>query len=295
MQTRKLGNTNVDIPVIGMGTWMMGGERSPDASHDEADIRAIRRAVELGMTLIDTAEMYAGGHCEEVVADAIKPFPREKLFLVSKIWPNHLKHDDVLKSAEASLKRLRIEYLDLYLVHFPNENVPIGETMKAMETLVERGLVRHIGVCNFSVAQMKEAAAALSRQRLAVGQFDYSLLARGRETDVIPYCREQKMTVMAFKPLARPTATAGLPHDPFLAQIGAKYQKTAAQVALNWLVAREPVIAIPKSTNLKHLEENAGAQGWQLSAEDQRAIADHFAKYLAEWGVVKPSVPIDMS
>ena len=157
MSFKQLGRTNVKLPTIGMGTWEIGGERERDDSHDKESIAAIRKAIELGIHLIDTAELYGDGHCEEVVGEAIKPFSREELFIVSKVWHNHLHHDDVIKAAENSLKRLQTDWIDLYLIHWPNPEVPLIETMQALEKLVERKLIRFIGVSNFDISEVEEA------------------------------------------------------------------------------------------------------------------------------------------
>ena len=289
MNFKQLGRTNVKLPAIGMGTWEIGGDRERNDSHDKESIKAIRKAIELGIYLIDTAEMYGAGHCEEVVGEAIKPFPREKLFVVSKVWHNHLHHDDVIKAAENSLKRLQTDWIDLYLIHFPNPEVPLIETMQAMEKLVERKLIRFIGVSNFYISEVEEAKSHLSQNEIVANQVDYSLLVRGRERDLIPYCQKNRITVMAFKPLARPSAEGGLPQNEFLREIGKKYGKTPAQVALNWLISKEPVIAIPKAINLGHLEENTGATGWALAQEDLESISTHFSGYLSEYGITRLS------
>jgi diketogulonate reductase-like aldo/keto reductase len=272
MEFKELGNTGVKVPVIGMGTWEIGGGISRDTAGDAEAIQAIRKAIELGMTLIDTAEMYAAGHSEEIVGEAIKIVPREQLFIVTKVAPVNLHCADVIKAAERSLKRLQTDRIDLYLVHHPNPQIPLRETMEAMEKLVERSLVRFIGVSNFDVNQMEEARSHLSGNEIVANQVEYSLLHRSAERDVIPYCRQHRMTVMAYTPLAR----GGLSSNKFLQEIGGKYGKTAAQVALNWLIAREGVIAIPKAVNLDHLEQNAGAAGWKLSEEDFEDISSHF-------------------
>ena len=289
MNFKQLGRTNVKLPAIGMGTWEIGGARERDDSRDKEAIKAIRKAIELGIYLIDTAEMYGAGHCEEVVGEAIKPFPRENIFVVSKVWHNHLHHDDVIKAAENSLKRLQTDRIDLYLIHWPNPEVPLIETMQAMEKLVERKLIRFIGVSNFDICQVEEAESHLSQNEIVANQVDYSLLVRGRERDLIPYCQKNQITVMAFKPLARPSAEGGLPQNEFLREIGKKYGKTPAQVALNWLISKEPVIAIPKAVNLGHLEENTGATGWVLAQEDLESISTHFSGYLSEYGITRLS------
>jgi len=272
MEFKELGNTGVKVPVIGMGTWEIGGGISRDTASDARDVQAIRKAIELGMTLIDTAEMYAAGHAEELVGEAIKPFPREQLFIVTKISPHNLHYADVIKAAEKSLKRLQTGWLDLYLIHHPNPQVPLKETIPAMENLVEQNLVRFIGVSNFNVSQMEEARSCFSKNEIVVNQVEYSLLARSIERDVLPYCVEHRITVMAHRPLAR----GELSRNKFLQEIGKRYEKTAAQVALNWLVAKEQVIAIPKALNLEHLEQNAGAVGWRLSKDDVEQISSYF-------------------
>ena len=289
MDFKQLGRTNIKLPAIGMGTWEIGGARERDGSRDKESIKAIRKAIELGIHLIDTAEMYGAGHCEEVVGEAIKPFPRERLFIVSKVWHNHLHHDDVIKAAENSLKRLQTDWIDLYLIHSPNPEVPLIETMQAMEKLVERKLIRFIGVSNFYISEVEEAKSHLSQNEIVANQVDYSLLVRGRERDLIPYCQKNRITVMAFKPLARPSAEGGLPQNEFLREIGKKYGKTPAQVALNWLISKEPVIAIPKAINLGHLEENTGVTGWALAQEDLESISTHFSGYLSEYGIPRLS------
>ena len=272
MEYKELGNTGVKVPVIGMGTWEIGGGISRDSADDARDVQAVRKAIELGMTLIDTAEMYAAGHSEEIVGEAIKTVPREQLFIVTKVAPMNLHYEDVFKAAEMSLKRLRTDWIDLYLVHHPNPQVPLKETMEAMEKLVERNLVRYIGVSNFDVDQMEEARSCLSGNEIVVNQVEYNVLHRSAERDVIPYCLQHRMTVMAHRPLARGVLSS----NKFLQEIGEKYEKSAAQVALNWLINREGVIAIPKAVNTDHLEQNAGAAGWILSGGDTEKISTHF-------------------
>ena len=290
MHFKQLGRTNIKIPVMGMGTWEIGGRQKIDNSHDEEDIRAIRQAVDLGMNLIDTAEMYGNGHCEEIVGQAIKPFLREELFIVSKVWFNHLHHSDVLKAAENSLKRLQTDWIDLYLIHWPNPEIPLIETIQAMEELIERKLIKHIGVSNFDVSKLEEARSLLKQNEIVAAQVDYSLMVRGRENDLIPYCQQNRITVMAFRPLARPTAAGGLHQDEFLREIGNKYGKTPIQVALNWLICQEPVITIPKAVNPRHLNENIDAAGWALSPADIENISSHFSSYLSKYGATRPGI-----
>lgn len=269
---KELGKTGVEVPAIGMGTWGIGGYSSPDTTSDREAILALRKGIELGMYLIDTAEMYGGGHTEEIVGEAIKPFAREQIFIVSKVLPENLHYADIIKAAENSLKRLQTDWIDLYLIHFPNPEVPLSETMEAMEKLVERNLVRFIGVSNFNVNQLKEAKSYLSKAEIVVNQVEYSLVNRNIEGDILPCCMQQQITIMAYTPLAKGRLT----RNEFLREIGEKYKKTAAQVALNWLIAKENVIAIPKAVKVEHLKENAGAMGWRLSENDIESISSYF-------------------
>jgi diketogulonate reductase-like aldo/keto reductase len=274
MNFKELGRTGAGVPAIGMGTWGIGGYSSCDTAHDSEAIRTLRRGIELGMYLIDTAEIYGAGHAEEIVAQAIKPFSREQVFIVSKVSPQNLHYADVIKAAERSLKRLETDWIDLYLIHEPNRRIRLRETIEAMEKLVERNLVRFIGVSNFDVGQMEEARGYLCKNDMVVNQVEYSLLDRSVEKDVLPYCKQQQMTVMAYTPLAK----GRLSRNQFLRQMGKKYQRTAAQVALNWLIAKQKVIAIPKAIRIEHLEENAGAMGWMLAEDDIERISSYFGE-----------------
>ncbi len=272
MEFKKIAK-GVKIPVLGLGTWDMGGEMSPDNSHDKECIAALRHGINLGMTHIDTAEMYGDGHTEQVVGEAIKPFDRKKLFITTKVWQTNLRYNDLINSAKRSLKRLGIKYADMYLIHVPNPNIPIEETMNAMDALVEKRLVRFIGVSNFSVKELKEAQNH-SENEIVANQIEYNLLIRNKrgiytenmESEIIPYCQKNGVMVVAYRPLAKGMITGY--SIPLLNGLSKKYNKTPSQIALNWLISKERVIAIPKASNIKHVEENAGAIGWKLNKED---------------------------
>ncbi|MGQ4892798.1 MAG: aldo/keto reductase [Candidatus Njordarchaeia archaeon] len=259
-----LGKSNERVVAVGYGTWGVGGSFSADYSRDDHWIKIIRHAVKIGLNLIDTAEMYGAGHAEELVGEAIKIFPREEVFVVSKVWSTNLHYDDLLKSARKSLKRLGLSYIDLYLIHWPNPSIPLSESMKAMEKLVEDGLVRYIGVSNFNVREMEEARSYLSKVDIVVNQVKYSLRDRAVEREILPYCIREGITLMAYTPLEK----GSLARNPKLREVGSKYGKSAAQVALNWLISRPRVITIPKAGSFEHLEENRGAMGWRLSPSD---------------------------
>ena len=258
MEYVELGNTGVQIPEIGLGTWRYTGGVEP-----------LRTGISLGATLIDTAEAYG---TEGAVGEAIRDM-REKVFIATKVSPSHFKHDEVINAAENSLNRLGTDHIDLYQLHWPSPAVPIGETMAAMDQLVSDGKIRFIGVSNFSVSELKEAQAA-TENRIVSNQVRYSLVDRAVETDVIPYCRDSGVTVIAYSPLARGIGNikARLSHRA-LETVAEATGKTEAQVALNWSIAEANVVAIPKSDSSDRTMENCDASGWRLSPEQLGLLA----------------------
>ncbi|MDP8023221.1 MAG: aldo/keto reductase [Conexivisphaerales archaeon] len=260
------------VPAIGLGTWGIGGKSMPDHSKDREWIDAIRYAIDNGMWLIDTAEFYAQGHAEELVGEAIKKYKRDEVFIISKVWYTHLEREQVLEAAERSLRRLSLTYIDLYLIHWPNERIPLRETLSAMQELIDKGKIRYAGVSNFDLRLLSRAREEMPRSDIVADEVKYSLWHREPEKDLLQYCEKEKIALIAYTP----TEKGSLANEKFLAEIGKKYGKTAVQVALNWLIYREPVIAIPKAEKLEHIIEDAGAMGWRLKPEDYKVIADRF-------------------
>ncbi|MFA4646324.1 aldo/keto reductase [Pyrococcus kukulkanii] len=254
------------VTAIGMGTWGIGGKEIPDYSHDKEAVEALRFGIELGINLIDTAEFYGAGHSEELVGEAIKPYDRDELFIVSKVWPTHFGYESAKKAARASAKRLGT-YIDLYLLHWPGTDWrKIEETLHALEDLVDDGLIRYIGVSNFDLELLKRSQEAMRKYEIVVNQVKYSLMDRTpEETGLLDYMKREKITLMAYTPLEKGI----LARNQCLAEIGRKYKKTAAQVALNYLIWEENVVAIPKAVKKEHIEENFGAMGWRLSKEER--------------------------
>ncbi len=261
MEYMELGRTGERIPKLGIGTWKM-----PNDSKE--CISAIRTAISSGMTLVDTAEMYAN---EEMVGSAIHG---SEAFVVTKVSPHHFHAHDVAKACDASLKRLGIKSIDLYLLHWPNASIPISETMRAMEDLVRAGKVRHIGVSNFSVEEMLEAQAALKREEIAANQVEYSAYVRSIEKGMLEFCQRERITVMAYSPLARgsiPNAAKRRVQE-VLDRLALAHKKTPVQVALNYLISHKGVMAIPKAASRAHVLEDAGAAGWHLSPKEMLEI-----------------------
>jgi len=263
LEYRELGRTGVMVPEIGLGTWKYKGGPEP-----------LRKGIDLGANLIDTAEMY---RTEDAVGAAIKN-RRDKVFLATKVLGSNLRRDAVLQAAENSLRLLEDDVIDLYQIHWSNRSVPISETMGAMEELVDRGMVRYIGVSNFSVAEMKEAQRAMTKNPLVSNQVLYNLKRREIERDLIPYCADNGITVIAYTPLADGSLAGRsrlLPdkRGAVLEQVSQEVGKTPAQVALNWCLSRPNMIVIPKTNSVERTIENCEASGWSLSA-DQVAMLD---------------------
>ena len=264
---------NFSLPILGLGTWTMGGNRfDRDAISHQSDIQAVKRAIDAGITHLDTAEIYSDGGAEEVVGEAIKNWDRTKLFITSKVSGNHLGYDEIIKACRDSLARLKIKKLDLYLVHWPNPVFPIKDTMRAMDSLLESGLIANIGVSNFDPSDLEEAQSH-AKHKIVNNQVHYNLQARGHEkTGTFDYCREHDILVTAYRPLAR----GEFAESEILQKIGKKYQKTALAVALNWVLHKDNIVAIMKTSNPEHLQENLTALGWRLDAEDEKYLDEHF-------------------
>ena len=267
MELKELGASGRMVPEIGIGVWRYGGGVEP-----------LRRAIDLGASLIDTAEVYG---TEGIVGQAIKGI-RDRVFVASKVAGNHLRHDEVLKAAEASLKRMDISCIDLYQIHWPAGHVPIKETMRAMEQLADRGMIKYIGVSNFSAAETREAIAAMKNHPIASNQVIYSLNRRGIEHELVPFCAQNKVTIIAFTPLDSGRLAKRAKYESnsrgmrTLEQIANETERTLAQVALNWITAKPGMITIPKSDHTERVEENCGASGWRLSADQLRSLDDAF-------------------
>ncbi len=249
----------------------------PDRSKDDEGVAAIGFGLDLGMSLVDTAEMYGAGHSEELVGQAIQG-RRDVVFVASKVSPSHFAYNSLLRAAKSSLKRLGLKQMDLYQLHWPNPRIPISETMRAMEKVVKDGLARYIGVSNFSIEQLREAQESLSRERIVSNQVEYSLLDRSPEAKVLPFCREEGVTVIAYSPLGQGRIPRGK-GGPFkvLDKVADSLGKTRNEVALNWLLQHQSVVVIPKAVERKHLQQNAQVPEWMLTREDYELLSKAFS------------------
>lgn len=253
------------VPALGLGTWHMG-EQGSDRS---AEADALRLGIDLGMTLIDTAEMYASGGSEEVVGDAIAG-RRDGLFIVSKVLPFNADHSGTVEACEASLRRMGIETIDLYLLHWPGSH-PLEETFGGFEQLKRDGKIRHWGVSNFDTAEM-EGVHHAGGGACATNQILYNLSRRGPEFDLLPWCGDHAVPVMAYSPLEQ----GRLARHAALQPIAEKHGVSDLTIALAWVMRRDDVIAIPKSARQDHVRANARALSVALDAEDLAALDSAF-------------------
>jgi len=284
--------------------WQAGGTAWGADVTDEGCLAAIRRAHELGVTLIDTAEGYGSGHSEEVVGRGVREIGRDNVVVATKVMAPHTRAEYMERACDASLKRLGLHEIDVYQIHWPDpwDQASLKQTMKAMERLQKAGKIRHIAVSNFAVRDLEEARSALARSDIVENQVHWSLLHRTVEDEVVPYCAKEGIAILPWSPLEKGIlagtyhAGGAKPSDEVrkgsrmlrdgnlaesaklvavLAEIGAKRGKTPAQVALNWLM-RQPgtVVPIPGAKSAAQAEANAGAGGWKLTAAEVRRIAD---------------------
>lgn len=246
------------VPILGQGTWGMG-ERRQNARDEVA---ALQLGIDLGMTLIDTAEMYGEGGAETVVGTAIAG-RRDKVFLVSKVYPHNATRQGTVAACERSLKRLETDRIDLYLLHWRG-GTPLAETLEAFEALRREGKIRHWGVSNFDTDDMQELAALPGGEAVAANQVLYNLSRRGIEYDLLPWCRDQRVPVMAYSPIEQ----GRILRNSTLASVATRRGITPAQIALSWLLRQEGLIVIPKASSLSHVRENREAAVVSLDEQD---------------------------
>ncbi|MEZ0393714.1 MAG: aldo/keto reductase [Desulfurococcaceae archaeon] len=261
VERRPIGSDYVS--AVGLGTW--------DIRDYSRAFDAFVKAASLGINLVDTAEIYDGGRAEEFVGRVISAVGRDELFVTTKIWPDKLvDRDAVLRAARASLRRLGIGYADLILIHWPNEALSTEAQVRNFEAVYEEGLARYIGVSNFDLARLEEAVHATRRADIVVDQVHYS--ARNRrlveEQGLLEFCSRNRITIQAYRPLEK----GSLASNELLARVGAKYGRTAAQAAINYVIRHERVVALVKTEKVERIEELVGAMGWRLSEEDVEYI-----------------------
>lgn len=265
---KKLKN-GFELPVYGLGLWQMGGRWEKDSSKDKDEIGSIRLAIDSGITAIDTAESYGDGHAEELLAESLRSCDRSKLFISTKVSGDHQGYDGVIKSFEASIKRLGVEYVDLYLLHrYPEPQFTIEDTMRAMDHLVESGRVKHIGVCNMTPKRFDEAQS-YSKNKIVYHQLHYNVQFREVEKyNLLKHAVDNDYFLAAWRPVQKGL----LPDSDILREIAKKYDKTCTQIAINWLISQQNVITLSKTSDPEHLKENLGALDFVMESDDIEKI-----------------------
>ena len=256
-------NDGTIVPALGQGSWHLAQERHPEAVEEEA----LRTGLSLGMTLIDTAEIYSDGRSEEMIGHVIAD-QRDRVFLVSKVHPDHVTGEGIARACQASLARLGTDHLDLYLLHWRNRDTDLSGVVAAFEGLRAAGKIRAWGVSNFKVSDMEDLFRVPNGHRCATNQVRYNLDSRGIEYDLLPWCEQRGMPVMAYSPLGGDS----LVHDPTLVRIGAAHDCSAAAVALAWIIRSGKVIAIPESGSAAHVKENAVALSLTLTSQELETL-----------------------
>ncbi len=302
MEYKKLGKSDLRVSRIGLGTWQFGTKGWRFLNREEMK-KVLNKALDSGINFIDTAEVYGGGVSETVIGEVLKERgDRDDLVIATKVAPSHFKYKDVIKAANKSLERLQIDTIDLYQLHWPNNYVPLSETMKAMEQLVREGKVRYIGLSNFPPCLTRDAINALKDNEIISNQVKYNILERDIENYIWPAMKEHGIVIIAYSPLAMGFLTGKydestvFPEEDYranhylyknkenyrkvleinklLKEIGEKYSKTVPQVAINWLLKFDDVFPIPGAKSIAHIESNLGSLGWQLSDEDWNKIKE---------------------
>ncbi len=267
---------NVTLPKIGFGTWSIGGGSYADPSLDSASLTALRSALETGYTHFDTAEFYAAGHSEELVGRAVRETntKREDVFITTKVSPEHLSCNDVIRSCENSLRRLKLEYIDLYLIHWPGRGTNYEETFRALNKLVQDGRVRHLGVSNFKLKLLKESQQ-YSEAPIITNQVPYRIPDKTYvENGVVEYCQQNDILVTAYSPVK----FRNLPVNKTIRAIADAHSATPHQIALAWLIAQPCVITIPMSYHPQHIRENFAAADLELSPSEMTQLDDLYSK-----------------
>ncbi|HUG34555.1 MAG TPA: aldo/keto reductase [Anaerolineales bacterium] len=256
----------ITLPKIGFGTWKIGGGMSPNRSLDAKSLAALSTALEIGYAHFDTAEMYADGHAEELIGEAVRASGKKRgeIIITSKVMPDNLSYDKVMRACENSLRRLKTDYIDIYLIHWPRAGIKYDETFRAMNKLVRDGKVKHLGVSNFNLKLLKQVQE-LSETPIVTNQVPYSLADRSYvRNGVIEYCQQKDILVMAYEPVDKGNLRSNKTHEA----IAKAHNATIFQIALAWLVSQPRVVTIPMSLNPQHIKENFAAAEIELTSDE---------------------------
>ena len=266
-------NCGFSMPELGMGTWGMGGYNTRDENNDAGNVAILKAGLDQGLTHIDTAEIYGGGHTEEIVSQAIAGQRRDGLFITSKVFDNHLSYDGVRIAIEGSLKRLRTGYLDLYLIHQVNEEASLEDTIRGLDRLQDEGLIKNIGVSNFAAERLKRAQA-YSSHKIVANQVHYNLVIRECELELLEYCQTHDVMLIAYRPVMANGILQG--ECELMGRLCGKYRKTSVQIAINWLISQSNVATVVAMLSKQFVPENIEAVGFSMDVDDLEALRTEF-------------------
>ncbi len=273
MERVNFGKTDSSVSPMGVGTyydfeWILPAKVLRIKRGFDTKVSAVKAGLDSGVNFIDTAEIYES---EPIVARAVENVDREQLFIATKVFPLHFSYEGVIKSCNRSLRKLNMKYIDLYQLHFSGKPERVKEALRAMEYLVDQGKIRHIGVSNFDINQTKEAVSSLKKHELASTQMNFNVAHRNIEKDILPYCKENGIAILAYYPLAHGALTHGSAMtEALLSNIEKNHgKKTIPQISLNWFMSKyDFVFPIPRASNPDHVKENAGSMGWKMNQEE---------------------------
>ena len=272
---RRLGDTLVWIPPVGQGMTQTGGGKGALTESDRERIRVLRIGIDLGLTLIDTAEMYGGGRGEELAGHAVKGI-RDQVFLTSKFNPSNSSRESVTAAVDRSLKRLQTDYLDLYQIHWPAPETPLEETLGAMQDLVRLGKVRYIGVSNFTLAELEHAKSEGVAPEIVSNQMEYNLFQRDIEREMLPYCDRTSTTLLAYSPFDGSSRLQTGKRLAALEELAIKHNRSVPEITLRWILTRPSVVALVKSATEDHIKANSQIMEFELSSEEIESIDEIF-------------------
>lgn len=267
-----LGNTEIRIPALIQGITGTGSHKDYNPAYVSNRLNVIQHGIDLGMTFLDTAEIYGGGLSEEIIGQAVKG-KREKVVIASKCYPQKNARKNIVSSLEGSLKRLQTDYIDLYQIHWPNPFVSLMDIMETLSNLVDQGKIRHIGLSNYSLPEFVEAQNMLSSKTVVSNQIEYNLLNRTIEDDFLKYSKTNNITLITYSPLNQGRLFQGKKQKSLLHTLSQKYNKTISQIVLRWIVSHDTVVTSTRTRNLEHLKENASAMDFDLEKKDIRKIS----------------------
>lgn len=271
MKYKKLGNSEDLVSVVGFGTGFHLPEKENGLSMEET----LKASIDNGVNFIDTAPVYGDGVSESLLGEILSKIGRKNVFLASKVSPKDVTYEGVIQSCESSLKRLKTDVIDLFQVHWSNPNIPLEETLLAMEKLVSDGKIRHIGVSNFTLGEINETVLSLSNNRLSSIQTEYNFFERSIEKDILPYCDDNNVSLIAYSPLAQGKLVNGEEQTSLLQKLSKKYNCTPGQLVLNWLTRQSKVVVIPNTSKKTRAIENAKSVSFDLSYEDFTLIEEN--------------------